>query len=407
MPGVFLQDFTINQSFDISFSYRYSEEYEWGMRKWVPSLSKDNCELCDQTVCSGAGKPKSPDTVACLRVDRVKRPILYPLYLLISLLYKIKPYFPPIMALGYFTAIVDIVKMTKLFRRVKPDILHINNGGYPGAMSCNSAAIAGRLAGIPVITYFICSTTRNPWWFKPVTWIVRRSVITFISASKHLRNNSSFLRKRDKETSWNSTWQTISNTMIPFEPQQKEEVREKLGIPQDEVVFLCMGDLVERKGFYRAIDAFSQMDEIGTPRSLLIIGEGPEEWFLRERAKSKEKGIYRIITDIGLIHPYSIVNACDVLVVPSEEEEDWPNVILISMMYGKPVIVSNILGFHEMVEHGHNGHLANTTNDFSVWMETMLKENERVSMGQRAQARFDQRYRLDKIIGKYMELWNG
>jgi len=381
MPGIFLQDPTINQSFNVSFSYRYSKEYERGMRKWVPNAGD---------VTYGLENP------------------IYPLHLPITFLYKISPYFKLIMALGYFSAIVDIVKMTKLFLRIKPDILHINNGGYPGAISCNAAAIAGWIAGVPKITYFICSTTRNPWWLRPMTWMVRRSVTIFISASKHLRDHSGFLRRRDKNTSWNSTWQTISNTIKPQILASRENVRTEIGLPNDEVVFLCMGDLVERKGFYRAIDAIANVNEIGTPRSLLIFGSGPEEQFLRVRASAKKRGVYRIISDrVPSIPPYSIVNACDVLVVPSIGEEDWPNVMLIAMMYGKPIIASNILGFHEMIVHGDNGYLANTEQEFSAIMALLLNDSLRAVVGQRAKERYEQKYRMEKIVGKYLELWNG
>jgi len=234
--------------------------------------------------------------------------------------------------------------------------------------------------------------------------MVRRSVTTFISASKHLKNHSDFLKR---ETDFGSNWKTISNTIKPQILASKKRVRQELGIPDDEVVFLCMGDMVERKGFYRAIDAMAEVKEIGTPRSLLIVGNGPEEQFLRDRTLVKKKGVYRIISDRApSIQPYSIINSCDVLVVPSIGEEDWPNVILIAMMYGKPIIASNILGFHEMIEHGNNGYLVNTEQGFSSAMASLLDRDLRVAMGQKVKERYEQRYKMDKIIGKYLELWN-
>lgn len=372
MPGLFLQDKQINEAFDVSFSYRYSKEYEEGMRKWVPNSG-------DMTY--GLENP------------------IYSLRLPVTWFYKVKKYFPPIMALGYASAVVDIVKMTKLFRRIKPNILHINNGGYPGALSCNSAAIAGWLAGVPRITYFVCSTTSNPWWFRPMTWMVKRAVTTFLSASKYLRDHSRHLWKDGA----NPGWSVISNTIRPYPPLPREQVRQLLGIPDDEVVFLCMGDLVERKGFYRAIDAISNLSDIGTPRSLLIVGDGPEEEFLRTRA-AERKGVCRFLCGPLPVHPYLIISACDVLVVPSVGEEDWPNVILIAMMYGKPIIASDILGFHEMVEHGHTGYL--TTRDFFWWMTGLLDKDKRISMGARAKQRYEQKYRIDKIMNRYIELWN-
>ena len=47
--------------------------------------------------------------------------------------------------------IYEVIVLYVLFRKIKPDILHINNGGYPAARSSLAAAIAGKLAAIPSI----------------------------------------------------------------------------------------------------------------------------------------------------------------------------------------------------------------------------------------------------------------
>jgi len=374
MVGIFLQDPTINEIFKLSFSYRYTPRYEEGMRKWVPNAGDLTYDL--------------------------ENPI-YPLRLPITQIYKIRPYFKPIMALGYASAVVDIVKMTKLFRRINPDILHINNGGYPGATSCNSAAIAGRMAGIPKITYMVTSTTRDPWWCWPMTWEVKKAVTTFISASQYLRDHSRHLWKNGT----NLGWETISNTVIPRTTMKRKVLRDQFDIADSEVVFLCIGDLVERKGFYRAIDAFSEIKEQGTPRSLWIVGQGPEEDFLRTRMKQKKSGIYRFYNGSD-IHPYSFINACDILVVPSMGDEDWPNVILIALMMGKPVIISNIGGLPEMIEHRKEGFVFRSDDELRIYMEVLLGKERRIIMGGKAQAIFEQKYKLEKIIKRYLGLWN-
>jgi glycosyltransferase involved in cell wall biosynthesis len=259
-------------------------------------------------------------------------------------------------------------------------------------------AVAGRLAKIPKITYFLTSTTKDPWWYKPMTFMVRNSVDTFISASKCLQNNSGFLRNKKR-----SDWVNISNTIMDREFESRETIRNKLQIPMDEVVFLCIGDLVKRKGFDKAIDAFSEMTEVGTPRSLLIVGSGPEEENLRSKMKSKTKGVYRIITDDN--DSYSIINAADVLLVPSLGEEDWPNVILIAMKYGLPCIVSNVCGLPEMIIHNITGYICFEESQWKYNMESLLDTNLRSIIGNKAQARYERLYREERIIEQYLELW--
>lgn len=365
MISVFLQNKKLNELFDITFSYRQTPEYEAGMDKWIPNT-----------------KAK-----------------LQPLQLPETFLYKIKGWFPPAKLLAYLLSYVKVGDMLRELQNEKPDILHIINGGYPGAYSCNAMAVAGKLAKIPLITYFLTSTTRDPWWYRPMTWMVRNSVNVFVSASEYLRNHSKFLRKGKYKQ-----WANISNTIKDIEIENPEAVRQKMGIPQDEVVFLCMGDLEKRKGFDRAIDALSQMIEVGTPRSLLIVGDGPENDNLRKQMRSKTKGVYRIFNEVD-IHPYSIINAMDVLVVSSIGDEDWPNVILIAMKYGKPCIVSNICGLPEMIGHTITGYIFFNNNELIFYMNNLLHEGRRARMSNNSLLHYDSYYREENIVKQYMNLW--
>jgi len=344
MVGVFLQNKELNETFDISFSYRKSKEYTQGMDEWIA------------------------DTPVKIHVFKYS-------------------------------------SLFQFLKEINPDVLHINNGGYPGAFSCNVMAVAGKLARIPKITYFIASTTRNPWWYTPMTQMVKRSVDTFISASKNLCMESHYFLRSELRGKGYVDWSHISNTIRDIEIKSKMETRQELNIPQHEVVFLCMGDLEKRKGFYRAIDAFSEIENIGTPRSLLIVGKGCEEKNLRDRIQSKTKGVYRFITDTD-IHPYAIINAADVLIVPSEGDEDWPNVILIAMKYAKSCIVSDVCGLPEMIENGNTGFIFRTDIDLKYSMDRLLNEDLRIIMGNRASGAYQRRYREEKIIGKYIDLWS-
>ena len=47
-------------------------------------------------------------------------------------------------ALKYVFALYNSVVLFFLLRRVRPDVLHINNGGYPGAYSCIAAVFAAK-----------------------------------------------------------------------------------------------------------------------------------------------------------------------------------------------------------------------------------------------------------------------
>ncbi len=58
-------------------------------------------------------------------------------------------------ALAKLFFLFDVVRLRRWFRRSSPDVVHINNGGFPGAISCNAAVVAARWAGVPVVTYVV------------------------------------------------------------------------------------------------------------------------------------------------------------------------------------------------------------------------------------------------------------
>lgn len=382
MPGIFLQDKRLNDEFDITFSYRYSKEYEDGFKKWVPVEGR-LVNVDDEGVFQGR------------KSYQMNFPSTY--------LYKLAKYFRPSMALGYFCLVVECIKMQTLLKRVSPDILHINNGGYPGAISCNAAAIAGGLAKVPKITYMVNSTTCDRWWERWMANSVKKSVTNFITASNHL-SNSKFL--------WNGRrWAIIPNTIREQPIRPAEEVRKELSLLSNECMFLCVGKLEERKGFRYAIDAFEQLPfTISKPRRLVICGDGPELDYLLSRAERSRAFISIINREYGDITDFELINACDVLVVPSVGDEDFPNVILIAMMYGKPIIASKLAGIPEMATDGEGlylvppGNVCELYDAMKCWLEDSWNRKFTGNINKRI---FEIQYSNEVVIDKYIKLWEG
>jgi len=378
MPGIFLQDKDISETFDVNFSYRYSKEYVKGMNKWVFVLW----------------------TIAKL----------YPLHFPVSFLYKLRSYFRPVMVLKYPFMLWEVGALYKLFKRIKPDILHINNGGYFGATSCNSAAIAGRLAGIKKITYMLNSTTIDHWWERPITYFVKKSVTKFITASQDLKEKSIFLHRLSderKRIGWLENWEVIPNTVLCRDISMSVvDVKEKLGC-KGNILFLGCGVLERRKGFDVLIKAFENLPIGGPARTLVIAGKGSMGKQLRGMVEKSEASV--CIYEEGKIDDYTLINACDVLVVPSIADEDFPNVILIATMLGKPIIVTDLAGLPETVIKIINGLIVKKNDVASLNVSLGFLLNcplNRRTMASKSLNVFEERYKVEKIMKKYIELWS-
>ncbi len=392
MPGIFLQNKVLNNEFDLTLSYRYSKEYVKGFNEWVTGI-----------FCKSANE----------RIDSSKRDV-FPLRLPISFLYKIRLYFRPVMALGYFFMLYEGIVLCKLIGQLRPDVLHINNGGYPGATSCNSAAIAGRLMGVPKITYMINSTTKNRWWERPMTWLVKKCVTKFITASKYCRDQSKFLwvsiivkENASNGKNWVTiNWEVIPNTVLSRECTSIWLLRGGLdkAIKKSDIMFLCVGNFEERKGFKDAIEAFGKI-KCDNPRVLVIGGSGPEGSNLKKLAEASTSLV--LVEENDDFDTYSLIKSCDVLLVPSIRDEDFPNVILIGLMMGKPIVASNICGIPELFKSDFT-YLINPgdVSRLKVLVSRLLLEaGERKRLGAANKQLFLDQYSTDKIIERYIDLW--
>jgi hypothetical protein len=58
--------------------------------------------------------------------------------------------------------ITQIVMFYWFFRHRKPDLVHINNGGYPAALSARAAVFAAKLAGIKSVLQRVFTWASSP-----------------------------------------------------------------------------------------------------------------------------------------------------------------------------------------------------------------------------------------------------
>ena len=369
MPGIFIQSKTLNDKFDVSFSYRYSKAYKKGMGKWV---LKPLCKI--------------------FHVND-----------LTTILHKIRKCFKPIMIFKYLALLIDILGFYVFFKRNKFDILHVNNGGYPAAVSCNAAVIAGKLAGIPKITYMINSSAFNKWWEKPITWAVKKSVTEFISASKHLRKTTDFLFEGDN-------WRIIPNTIKYRKPTvSKKKIREFYDIKDGETFVFGLGNLEERKGFQYLPKASKYLKD---KYKLLICGDGEKKKeIITNIIKNDVSNKCALITE-SPFHDYDLINACDIFVLPSLKDEDFPNVLLMALMYGKGIFSTNVAGIPEIVKDSGGAYadfryVFGQKKDSITVINCITRGVNNYKKSTKPKKKFNENYKENVVIQKYIDLWEG
>ena len=101
-----------------------------------------------------------------------------------------------------------------------------------------------------------------------------------------------------------------------------------------------------------------------------------------------------------------IYNACDVMIVPSRQD-NLPNTVLESIACGTPVVAFNIGGIPDMVLHLKTGYLAKpyNTDDLLAGIDTILNNPKNVDFSTNCINHFNSNFSEDIIAGKLIDLY--
>ncbi len=143
-------------------------------------------------------------------------------------------------------------------------------------------------------------------------------------------------------------------------------------MPSEEVKFLIVARLVEKKGYFILLDAFNELVKSGRKVKLVIVGFG----FLKEKIlqKIEELGLISFVEFNDSSQPkdyFSFIvekyQQADVFVLPSivasdKDQEGTPLTILEASSTGLPIIGTNVAGVPEVVNDGETGYIVEQRN---------------------------------------------
>lgn len=136
----------------------------------------------------------------------------------------------------------------------------------------------------------------------------------------------------------------------------KNDLRRKLNIKEDSVVFLNVGRLKKQKQQDLLIDAFKIISEKYDKAQLFIVGRGPEENYLKNKIIENNLEGKVVLTGYS-DSVYDFYRASDVFVL-SSKYEGFPNVAIEAMAFGLPLISTNVPGVDEFLIDSSNGFIS-------------------------------------------------
>jgi glycosyltransferase involved in cell wall biosynthesis len=305
--------------------------------------------------------------------------------------------------------LIDVVRLAILFRRRRPDVVHVNNGGLPGAISCNAAAIAARLAGVPVVVMVVNNLavpyrTPSRWLDLPVDRLVTRAVTRFVtgSAAAGVALREVLHLAADRHV-------VIPNGVAQRSPMATPEAtRAELDIAEGVQVIAVVARLEARKGHRDFLTALSQLpSHVGDGVVAVIAGDGPERDALEKFAA--ELGLTTRVRFVGdHPDPWSLYELADLVVLSSVDQEDLPIVLIEAMAAGRAAIATRVAGSVELIDDGVTGVLVpprDPTRLARAMVELLGDDDRRGAMGAAGADRYRDTYTPELVVERYRALY--
>lgn len=150
--------------------------------------------------------------------------------------------------------------------------------------------------------------------------------------------------------------------------KNRESKRVELGIPNDSIVLLTIGEMIKRKNYETALNAIARIKHKNF--IYLICGNGKLEDHLKEVVE--KLGIKEKVYFLGYRNDIpEICAASDIFIFPSYQE-GLPVSMMECMASGLPIVCSSIRGNRDLVEDGIGGYLVEPT-DINGFVEAINK----------------------------------
>jgi glycosyltransferase involved in cell wall biosynthesis len=314
--------------------------------------------------------------------------------------------------LNPFKHVVSLLRLIRLFRRERFDLLHAHT-----PIAALLGRIAARVAGVPMVVY-----TAHGFYFHEGTRALPKALFTWLEWLGGRMTDLLFTQSaEDAHTAIEKNFApagrviAIGNgvdvgrfnpALVEIQGSTRGAIRAGWGIPHDAVVIGMIGRMVAEKGYGEFLDAAKIVVAQGFPVFFIAIGDrlasdhaaGIDSQIA---AANSALGRRLILTGMRSDVP-QLLAAMDVFTLPSWRE-GMPRTIIEAMLMAKPVVATNIRGSREEVIAGETG-LLTPVRDARALAEAFITLScdaaMRARMGQAGRARALALYDEAKVVAR-------
>lgn len=297
----------------------------------------------------------------------------------------------------------SVVRLSRLLRRLRPDVVHSRNWG------AFDAILAARLARVPVVIHGEhgreaddpegLSRRRNRLRRLAAPFVDR-----FVTVSFDLRRwliHVVGIPERRVVTILNG----VDTTR--FCDDGRETGRQALGLVGDAVVLGTVGRLDPVKDQQGLLEAFARLARTDGRAVLVVLGDGPCREALEARARRPDlAGRVRLLGERDDVP--TLLRGFDIFVLPSIAE-GISNTILEAMATGLPVVATRTGGNPELVEDGVTGTLVPVGRPAALadaLRAYAADPHLRALHGKAGRQRAVEEFALERMVRRYRDLYH-
>ena len=192
----------------------------------------------------------------------------------------------------------------------------------------------------------------------------------------------------------------------PLAADKVTQLRQSLDVPETAQLVLAVGRLMEQKGHMYLLDAIPGILDHHPDAVFAIAGEGPLRSALERKAQ--DLGISKVMRFLGLRPDIpDLLQAADLFVMPSLWE-GLPIALLEAMGASLPVVVSEVEGVDEVIDHERNGLLVAPKDvaGLTAAVESLLNDPQlRRRLGTAARETLAVEYTVERMCKQYEALF--
>ncbi len=251
-----------------------------------------------------------------------------------------------------------VMRLRQVYRALEPDVIHTHQSkaGILGRLAARAVPDAVVAHGIHIVPFEGVSPAKRAFYIAAERLVARRTDV-FIGVSEAVGRSyvAAGITRRGRVHCVRSGMDIarFRNQSLPHDWRALLGVKGGNTRPR---VALMMAAFEPRKRHVAFLHAFARVADTLPDLKLLLAGAGPEE--ARVRAAVAALGLKDRVVFCGhRPDPEALFALADLSVLTSARE-GLPRVAVQSLAAGCPMIVQNLPGIDEIIEHDHNGMVA-------------------------------------------------